>query len=166
MLSVLYLRYQLSKRMRFWYYSHFVATNAQRSLCKCADPPESSLLAYIKDRCQWRFNSEFRPQAKLHVSMGAHYTSQSTIFQPFLSFWVEPGPEVINFFQCSIQLSMKLILLINVKMPTIVGILTFISMIKQHLRGLKQETSSYDGTLIFMSSWNFMLRWVEHEKVL
>ena len=40
------------------------------------------------------------------------------------------GPEVIKlFFSCSTQLSTKFILLINVKMPTIVGILTFISMI-------------------------------------
>ena len=37
-----------------------------------------------------------------------------------------PGPEVIKLFQCSTQLSTKFILLINVKMPTIVGILTFI----------------------------------------
>ena len=39
------------------------------------------------------------------------------------------GPEVIKLFSYSTQLSIKLILLINVKMPTIVGILTFISMI-------------------------------------
>ena len=39
------------------------------------------------------------------------------------------GPEVINVFPCSTQLSTKFILLINVKMPTIVGILTFISMV-------------------------------------
>ena len=38
-----------------------------------------------------------------------------------------PGPEVIKLFSCSIQLSMKFFLLINVKMPTIVGILTFMS---------------------------------------
>ena len=37
------------------------------------------------------------------------------------------GPEVINFFSCSTQLSMTFFLLINVKMPTIVGILTFMS---------------------------------------
>ena len=37
------------------------------------------------------------------------------------------GPEVIKHFSCSTQLSMKIFLLINVKMPTIVGILTFIS---------------------------------------
>ena len=42
---------------------------------------------------------------------------------------IRPGLEVINPFPCSTQLSTKLILLLNVKMPTIVGILTFISMI-------------------------------------
>ena len=37
--------------------------------------------------------------------------------------------EVIKLFSCSNQLSIKFIMLINVKMPTIVGILTFVSMI-------------------------------------
>ena len=37
------------------------------------------------------------------------------------------GPEVIKFFSCSTQLSMKFSLLINMKMPTIVGIFIFIS---------------------------------------
>ena len=41
----------------------------------------------------------------------------------------QPGLKVIKLFQCSAQLSTIFILLINVKMPTIVGILTFISMI-------------------------------------
>ena len=35
-----------------------------------------------------------------------------------------PGPEVIKLFSCSTQLSMTFSPLINVKMPTIVGILT------------------------------------------
>ena len=39
------------------------------------------------------------------------------------------GPEVIKLFSCSTQLSSKFILLINIKMPTIDGILTFIGMI-------------------------------------
>ena len=38
-----------------------------------------------------------------------------------------PGPEVIKLFSCSTQLSMNIFLLINVKMPTIVGMLTFMS---------------------------------------
>ena len=50
----------------------------------------------------------------------------------------------------------EIILLINVEMPTIVGILTFISRI---------NTKS-EGILVFMSSWNAMLSWVEHEKSL
>ena len=41
----------------------------------------------------------------------------------------KPGPEVIKLFPFSTQLSTKFVLLINVKMPTIVGILTFISRI-------------------------------------
>ena len=36
-----------------------------------------------------------------------------------------PGPEVIKLFSCSAQLRLKFILFINVKMPLIVGILTF-----------------------------------------
>ena len=38
-----------------------------------------------------------------------------------------PGLEVIKLTSCSTQLSMKFFLLINVKMPTIVGILKFMS---------------------------------------
>ena len=37
------------------------------------------------------------------------------------------GIRVVKLFPCSIQLIMPFILLINVKMPTVVGILTFIS---------------------------------------
>ena len=48
-----------------------------------------------------------------------------------------PGTEVIKLFSYSTQLSTKIILLINVKMPTIVGILTFISMINTTPERLK-----------------------------
>ena len=47
------------------------------------------------------------------------------------------GHEVINFFSCSTQLSIKIILLLNVKVPTIVGIFTFISMINTTSERLK-----------------------------
>ena len=70
---------------------------------------------------------------------------------------VFPGPKVIKLFSCSTQLSKKFILFINVKMLTIVGILTFISMIHKHLRDLKQEISLFVGILVFMSSCNFVL---------
>ena len=49
----------------------------------------------------------------------------------------EPGPEVIKLFSCSAQLSMKFFLLINVKMPTIVGILTLMSR-KNNILGLTE----------------------------
>ena len=50
----------------------------------------------------------------------------------------QPGPEVIKLFSCSIQLSMKFFLLINVKMPTTVGILTFMSK-KNSILGLSDH---------------------------
>ena len=48
-----------------------------------------------------------------------------------------PGPEVIKLFSYSTQLSTKFILLINVKMPTVVGILTFICRINTISEGFK-----------------------------
>ena len=48
------------------------------------------------------------------------------------------GPEVI-FFSRSTQLNMKFILLINVKMPTSVGILIFISKINFILSSIQQK---------------------------
>ena len=47
------------------------------------------------------------------------------------------GPDIINFFSCSFQLSMKFVLLINVKIPTIVGIVTFMSR-KNSIPGLSE----------------------------
>ena len=74
------------------------------------------------------------------------------------------GREVIKRFSCSTQLSTKFILLINVKMPTIVGILKFISMINTTSARIKANTSLFVGNLVFMSSWNFVLNLVELEK--
>ena len=62
------------------------------------------------------------------------------------------GPEAIKLLSCSTQLCTKFILHINVRMPTIVGILTFISMINIHLRDLKHETSLFVGILVIMNS--------------
>ena len=59
---------------------------------------------------------------------------------------MNPSPKVVKLFSYSTQLSTKFILLINVKMPTIVGILTFISMInttsERHYHVQIQEFSS------------------------
>ena len=67
-----------------------------------------------------------------------------------------PGPEVYKAFSYSTRLSRKFILLINVKMPTIVGILTFISMINTTSERLKAR-NFFVGILVFMSSLNFVL---------
>ena len=50
--------------------------------------------------------------------------------------FLRSGPEVVKLFSCSTQLSIIFFLLINVKMPTIVGILTFMSGKKKHPRHL------------------------------
>ena len=65
----------------------------------------------------------------------------------------KPGLEVIKLFPCSTQLSTKFIQLINVTMPTIVGILTFISMINTHLRDLEQETFFICWYFNFYEQW-------------
>ena len=51
------------------------------------------------------------------------------------------APEVIKLFSCSTQLSMKFLMLINVKMPTIVGILTFVNR-KSSILGLSELKQS------------------------
>ena len=65
---------------------------------------------------------------------------------------IQPGPEVIKLFSCSAQLRLKFILLINVKMPTIVGILTFISRINYQILSYEPEFSTNLTISAFMSS--------------
>ena len=63
---------------------------------------------------------------------------------------ITPGPEVIKLFSCSAQLRLKFILLINVKMPTIVGILTFMSRINYHiLRYEPKFSANFDYLSIY-----------------
>ena len=64
-------------------------------------------------------------------------------------------PEIINFFPCSTQLSTKFILLINVKMPIIVGILTFISMISTTYERLKARNFYIHRYFIFYEQLKF-----------
>ena len=65
---------------------------------------------------------------------------------------LETWPWGYKTFLCSTRLSTKIILLINVKMPTIVGILSFISMINTTSEILKAKTSLIVGILVFMIS--------------
>ena len=59
---------------------------------------------------------------------------------------------VLKVFLCLTQLSMKFILLINVKMPTIVGILTFISKINKASESSKARNFFVCRYFVFMSS--------------
>ena len=52
-----------------------------------------------------------------------------SLMRVFAIMFVVSWPQGSKTFSCSTQLSMKFILLINVKMPTIVGISTFMSRI-------------------------------------
>ena len=53
----------------------------------------------------------------------------------------QSGPEVIQLFSCSTQL--KLVMLINVKMPTIIGIVSFISMLNTTSESLKARKTIF-----------------------
>ena len=59
------------------------------------------------------------------------------------------GPKVMKYFSCSTQLRMKFFLLINVKMPTIVGILTFMSM-KNSIIGFSEPEKKAEFVDIFI----------------
>ena len=65
------------------------------------------------------------------------------------------GPKVIKIFSCSTQLRTKFILLINVKMPTIVGILTFISMKNTTSERLKARNFFNCGYFSFYKQFQF-----------
>ena len=61
------------------------------------------------------------------------------------------GPVVIKQFSCSTQLSTKFVLLINVKMPTIVGILTFMRGNNSILGLYEPKKSEFLDIFILMS---------------
>ena len=75
----------------------------------------------------------------------------------------KPGPEAIQLFSCSTQLSMNISLQISMKMPTIVGIFIFISRETFMLSYVKKKQFAILRNLIFISGTNFMLSWSEHE---
>ena len=63
---------------------------------------------------------------------------------PFLA-----GPEVIKLFYMLNSTEQKIIMLINVKMPTVVGILTFISMLNATSESLKARKSIFFSSSVF-----------------
>ena len=74
------------------------------------------------------------------------------------------GPEVIKLFLCPTQLSTKFILLINVKMPTVVGIFSMINTISKRLEARNSFICQY--LCIFMSSLHFRPVELSTKKVL
>ena len=76
------------------------------------------------------------PRAAIGLS-AVYNCGISWSYSLFLVAIFRSGPEVIKLASYSIQLCTKLTLLINVKMPTIFGILTFIIMIKTISERLK-----------------------------
>ena len=91
------------------------------------DHPIHSLSAESMIGGGGKYESEMGPSL---ISGGEGAEGPHRVFFP-LTLYYPPstGPEVIKLFSYSTQPSTKFILLINVKMPTIVGILTFISRI-------------------------------------
>ena len=69
----------------------------------------------------------------------------------------KPGPEVIKLFSCLTQLSLKFPLLINMKMPTIVGIFIFISRKKSWSAMFSKNEFVIVSKLKFISMKNFTL---------
>ena len=72
-----------------------------------------------------------------------------TVQNSIINLISTPDPEIIKLFSCSIHLSMKLIMLINVKMPTIVGIFKQDKFI---IREFESKGSLFFCVLVFMSS--------------
>ena len=67
----------------------------------------------------------------------------------FIYAW--PGPKGIKLFSCSFQLFMNFFLHINVKMTTVVGILTFMSR-KNSILGLSEpDKAEFPDMFILMS---------------
>ena len=61
----------------------------------------------------------------------------------------------MKFFSCSAQPRLKFFMLINVKMPTIVGILTFISRIYYRLWHSRPSISIYLGYFVIYKQFKF-----------
>ena len=71
------------------------------------------------------------------------------------TFYKASGPEVIKLFSCSTHLSMIFFLHINVKMPTIVGILTFMNMKNSIISLPEPKNAEFPVIFILMSIKDF-----------
>ena len=76
-----------------------------------------------------------------------------------------PGPQVIKLFSCSTQLSTKFQMLIKTKIPTNKEVSCCLSLSDGvFIMLINVKMPKIVGILTFMSRINFVLSWVEHEK--
>ena len=107
-----------------------------------------------------------RPKCQVVPVIASCLPHERATLLDFKSVWQQSGLELIKLFSCSTQLGMKFILLKNVKMPTIVGILTFLSRIHTTSSCLRAGKMPHFFTFYLLSSWHFMLNLVEQEKII
>ena len=79
---------------------------------------------------------------------------------------MHPGLEVIKLFSCSTQQSKKFQLLIKTKIPTNEEVSCFKPLRGWFIMLLNVKMPTIVGILTFMSKIYFVLSWVEHEKKL
>ena len=105
--------------------------------------PGILLHKFVKLFAMTNFYELFRDYKCHHNWSSAHIWRKVLTHFEFLTsgIMVTPGPEVIKLFSYSTQLSMNFFLLISIKMPTIVGILIFISRKNFMLNSAVQEES-------------------------
>ena len=65
---------------------------------------------------------------------------------------------------CSTQLQLKFILLVDVKIPTIVGIFTFISRLNAKIESLKATELYFFTIVLYMSNLKSVHSWVDYRK--
>ena len=95
--------------------------------------------------------------------MENYYLSFVTLWT-YLVWIVFSGAEVITYFSCATQMSMKFSMLINIKIPTIPDIFIFISKEFSCSALFGKKVFAVVSNDRFISRANFMLSWVEHEK--
>ena len=95
----------------------------------------------------------------MHGHFNSIHINLAHLHIPISNSYINSGPEVIKLFPCSTQLNMKFIFLINVKMPIIVGILTFISMINTTSEILEARTFFICQYFSFYEQLKFRAQW-------
>ena len=102
-------------------------------------------MCHILIKISLRLDSEILDSDCIWMFVTCCTTDHSTLNCRRVALGHYVSPEVIKLFSCSAQLRLKFILLLNVKMPTVVGILTFINRINYCRMGFMPEFSTDSG---------------------